>query len=294
MSSLSVHLRQADDHSVLRFHPGCPICRRERLAGSLADDEIVSPRTKAAIAAGLLAFSTSGASVAAAAVPDEVIDGTSEVVSGDPALDIDFEPQGAAEVLPDAPPEPEEEPPEDAAPVDALNAEPESAEAEIVDDVATTAPASDPVAVSTPADPSAAPTPSAEAAPVVVVDTTRASGPKAERAVRRAERPKPTSAEAPAPVATAPAPAPAASTPAAPATARVVVGAGTEPAAPGARFHVVQRGESLWSIAADRLGDGAGVDRVAREVGRLWELNAERIGTGSPDLVYAGTRLRVR
>jgi nucleoid-associated protein YgaU len=62
----------------------------------------------------------------------------------------------------------------------------------------------------------------------------------------------------------------------------------------GDRFHTVQRGESLWSIASDVLGDGAGADRVAREVNRLWQLNAERIGTGSPDLVYAGTRLKLR
>jgi nucleoid-associated protein YgaU len=61
-----------------------------------------------------------------------------------------------------------------------------------------------------------------------------------------------------------------------------------------ARSHVVQRGESLWSIASDRLGDGASAAQVSREVSRLWELNEERIGTGSPDLLYAGTRLRLR
>ena len=60
------------------------------------------------------------------------------------------------------------------------------------------------------------------------------------------------------------------------------------------RIHVVRPGESLWSIASDFLGDGASVAQVAREVSRLWELNEDRIATGSPDLLYAGTRLRLR
>ena len=62
----------------------------------------------------------------------------------------------------------------------------------------------------------------------------------------------------------------------------------------GARFHVVQRGESLWSIATDRLGEQAGVAQVAREVDRLWQLNEDRIASGNPDLLYAGTRLQLR
>ena len=77
-------------------------------------------------------------------------------------------------------------------------------------------------------------------------------------------------------------------------TIRVVAGASTGQAAAGDRVHVVQRGESLWSIASDLLGDGASVAGVAREVNRLWELNEDRIATGRPDLLYAGTRLRLR
>jgi resuscitation-promoting factor RpfA len=59
----------------------------------------------------------------------------------------------------------------------------------------------------------------------------------------------------------------------------------------GDRTHVVAPGESLWSIADDLLGDDASVARVAREVNRLWELNARRIGTGDPSLVHVGTTL---
>ncbi len=65
----------------------------------------------------------------------------------------------------------------------------------------------------------------------------------------------------------------------------------TRAARRGNRSHVVQRGESLWSIAQDLLGDTAANARVAREVNRLWELNSSRIGTGNPDLLAVGTRL---
>jgi hypothetical protein len=57
------------------------------------------------------------------------------------------------------------------------------------------------------------------------------------------------------------------------------------------RVHVVQAGESLWSIAAELLGPGASTDEIARAVERLWQLNAGRIGSGDPDLIVAGERL---
>jgi hypothetical protein len=55
----------------------------------------------------------------------------------------------------------------------------------------------------------------------------------------------------------------------------------------------VRPGESLWSIARDRLGPRAGRARIAIEVARIWDLNASAIGTGDPDLVMAGQRLRL-
>jgi hypothetical protein len=36
------------------------------------------------------------------------------------------------------------------------------------------------------------------------------------------------------------------------------------------------------------------VSQIAREVDRLWQLNEDRIASGSPDLLYTGTRLRLR
>jgi hypothetical protein len=59
----------------------------------------------------------------------------------------------------------------------------------------------------------------------------------------------------------------------------------------GHRVHVVRPGECLWSIAEALLPAGAGTAEIAAEVQRLWHLNASRIGTGDPSLVYAGTEL---
>jgi LysM domain len=61
-----------------------------------------------------------------------------------------------------------------------------------------------------------------------------------------------------------------------------------------ARWHVVEPGESLWSIARRLLGPDASPGRIAREVDRLWELNRDRIGTGDPDMLMVGAELRLR
>jgi hypothetical protein len=61
-----------------------------------------------------------------------------------------------------------------------------------------------------------------------------------------------------------------------------------------ARMYVVRPGDSLWSIAKRLLGRDASVAAIAREVARLWEMNADRIATGDPDLLPVSTRLRLR
>jgi len=61
----------------------------------------------------------------------------------------------------------------------------------------------------------------------------------------------------------------------------------------GKRFYTVQPGDCLWHIAASLL-PGAEEGEVAGEVVRLWHLNEDRIGTGNPSLIYAGTELRLR
>src|ERR671914_178660 len=106
MSSLSAHLRQPEDHSRLPFHAACPVCRRERLAGSLDGEEVVSRRMQAVVAAGLLAFSTVAVPAASAQEPDEISEGTAEVVEGgaDPSSDANLELDGdQLEVTDEAP-----------------------------------------------------------------------------------------------------------------------------------------------------------------------------------------------
>jgi LysM repeat protein len=65
------------------------------------------------------------------------------------------------------------------------------------------------------------------------------------------------------------------------------------PVADDGKIHVVEPGETLWSIARGILGPDANNAEIAHEVDRLWRLNADRIGTGTPDLIRPGQRLRL-
>ena len=59
-----------------------------------------------------------------------------------------------------------------------------------------------------------------------------------------------------------------------------------------ARHHRQRGDETFFLTGTDE--HGTNIPRIAAEVNRLWELNDERIGTGRPDLLFAGTRLRLR
>src|SRR5262245_10847853 len=85
MASLSAHLRQDGDHGRLGFHPLCPVCCDERLAGTLPSDAIVSARTKALLAAGVLAASAASPASVLAAGGDQESQGAGETTnaSGD-------------------------------------------------------------------------------------------------------------------------------------------------------------------------------------------------------------------
>ncbi len=87
--------------------------------------------------------------------------------------------------------------------------------------------------------------------------------------------------------------APPASAPAAPRrpAARPARTVASTPARPAAGLYTVRAGDSLWSIAAARLGPGAAPAAVAREVSRLWSANAHRVRSGSPSLIRPGERL---
>lgn len=56
---------------------------------------------------------------------------------------------------------------------------------------------------------------------------------------------------------------------------------------------VVKAGDSLWGIARGLLPAGAGDEAIERKVIEIWDRNAKRIGTGDPNLIFAGQRLLV-
>jgi hypothetical protein len=54
--------------------------------------------------------------------------------------------------------------------------------------------------------------------------------------------------------------------------------------------HVVEPGDSLWSIAQQRLGAGAPPEQIAEEIDRIYALNQEHIGD-TPNLLSPGQEL---
>jgi hypothetical protein len=56
---------------------------------------------------------------------------------------------------------------------------------------------------------------------------------------------------------------------------------------------VVTPGDSLWKIAAAQTAPGAGNRAIYAEVIRIWNVNARRIGTGDPNMIFPGTRLTI-
>jgi hypothetical protein len=64
-------------------------------------------------------------------------------------------------------------------------------------------------------------------------------------------------------------------------------------ASSGSRAVIIRGGDSLWSIARKLLGPGASNAAVQRKLIAIWDLNAKRIGTGDPNLIFPGQRLRL-
>lgn len=132
----------------------------------------------------------------------------------------------------------------------------------------------------------------AAGAPTVPVENEPLSAPESPRPVPQAQpeaEAEQAAPEAPPPVSPPEAPEPAAAQPpAVPAQRGNAAGS-----LAGQSVHVVKAGECLWSIAEALLPAGADNAEIEAEVQRLWRLNADRIGTGDPSLVYAGTELRL-
>jgi LysM repeat protein len=150
-----------------------------------------------------------------------------------------------------------------------------------------------------PPNPDTAPTPQSDASPVddrQRPDATKPQPPARHRTKRG--RPSPRDRQ-PLPQSDPPAVTPAVDEPeaAAPSTTTVE----PTPQAPAVKplagaIYTVRPGDSLWSIATRLLarhGDASAAD-MAQEVARLWALNADRIGTGDPNLLPVGVVLRLR
>lgn len=331
MNSLSVHLRSTESHDALTFHAACPICAEHRLAGQIAARPLVPLRAQAALVAGLMAVSATGSisATALAAEPDSTHDGTAPVPQAappDPADSGSFDPGGDTSDLTDQPQ------PAAATPAPTATSPADAADDNGPPDAAPTKDESDPTVDpgdGTDSVPAAATTPTPTTAPPATASETAAppaaARPSGASTVQSA--PATASVPAPAPVPTAPPTAvpqkakpnrhivgrhrsvsqqrqaatpaivltPAAATPAVttPTPVRAAIATTSEATASDA-IHVVQPGESLWAIASDVLGADASPARIAREVHHLWQLNQDRIGTGNPDLVMAGTKLVLR
>src|ERR671918_1523797 len=96
MGSLTAHLLEAGDHGRLRFHPSCPVCRRERLYGTLSSEPVVPRRAQALLASGVLALSASAPAVSVAQEADRQFEGVAAPEEpGGPELDDPaFDPGG--------------------------------------------------------------------------------------------------------------------------------------------------------------------------------------------------------
>ena len=308
--------------------------RHHRQLGRETGGGIASSRTRALIAAGLLAVSAAApAAIAAAPEPDSEHDGSAPAAqesSADPAISPTYDPGGNASALPDTAPAPQAHRPaapaddDDGVPVD----QPSSTDVDdpVVDSgdgagaaydrgatgqTSSAAPVTAGPGTSAPAqsasDPGAAPAtagdaPAAAAAPAPPLPAPHRGTGARRIPTARSQPPRPPRRAALPGTATRPATASLSTAISGPVAApRRTATAPTAPrraagrrARPGDRIHIVLAGESLWAIATDLLGRDAAPAEVAREVERLWRLNRARIGTGNPDLLFTGTTLVLR
>jgi hypothetical protein len=332
VASLNVHQSTSDNHDRLGFHPDCPTCRQDRLFAVLSPQPAFSYRVRVLLATGVLALSAGGATTSIASEPDSHEEGisapgqegsaapgnsadghaedgqqtTDDELGQDPSdetpLPIEVEPvpsgpqddsvgDGTDEATP-LEPQPTPDPDDglgltDPGALDGIDVgDGPAPPTEANPPVAPTPPVTPPLEADVQAE---SPDSTATPAPHRTEDDDkgdhRTNGPSAR------ER---HTAPAPAPPATTPAPA---STPALSATAQPEPAPIAVPVSPSpgtARFLVVQPGESLWSIAADLLRPGASAAAIVSELQRLWDLNEARIGTGEPDLLPVGVKLRLR
>jgi nucleoid-associated protein YgaU len=319
VASLTAHLTAGPEHGRLGFHPLCPRCRDERLAGSLDRELLVSRRAQAVVAAGVLAVSTAAPAVSVAAEPDQEQEGGAvpapdadgggtlddpgfDPGGADTPLEVDTgAPSGGSEAGGDlddgtdpAPVEPEEQDDPDGRLV--LDEQP--AEADPTDvDAAPSAPTESDVSEQTPEPQLAAPESPGESGRLLESDDRRHE--PSRRIVLTAPAQRNNGSPPPAVVTSSP-PTPVVqaavdtTTATTAETVQISQGAGRTTVPVRGDSYRVREGDSLWTIARRVLGSDASNGQVAREVNRLWRLNEERIGTGDPSLLNVGTLLKLR
>ena len=324
MSSLREHLSTTEGHAALAYRPDCPLCRAERQLGRYpGGDPLVPPKLRAGLAAGVLAagaFAPAGSAVANGPAGE---DPAAEVGEGEipPELQDQFDAiSGEHEVGP--PPEPGDEPIDTGEEPTDTGEEPiETDEGPLPSELEGTPepPIEDEGDAGVPVEgrgEAPAPTPPPAPAPPPGGEPPPGAGVKGEEKGDVAEeKPKKRSggdrgigvdrgsgidqtgapgAQAPAPEAPAAAPhggyASQGAADDGPSSTGSGSGSGGSDTARG-RYHVVQSGECLWTIAEDLLGANASPAEIAAMVDKLWSLNAERIGTGNPSLIHVGDRL---
>ena len=196
MSSLTDHLRESGSHGRLAFHPSCPVCRAERLSGSLASEAPVGQRGKAGLLAATLAGSSLGlpaaalaqrnpASPPAASVPDggrDRVDRSDRTRPHNPAAEDDA-PIGGENLIEPDPDDGREEP--DPTPLSELAPEQPGEEIDAAPEAApqpqtAPAPVAPPVTVTPPPQP-VPPQPTPLPAPPVQPTTPPAAGELVER-----------------------------------------------------------------------------------------------------------------
>lgn len=321
-NDLARHFVAGPGHDALAFHRGCPTCRQERLVGCLSNTGAAGRATAGIAALALLATPVSPAFAGPdppAKAPDQDYEGTTDsgdpttfraqpdpvtlIPSGDETIDADSDEPPVDDGF-EGPVEPP--PPPDVVGSDETNADSPAPQPPPVSGPPGPPPVAPPPSANVqPAPPHSAPL-APQAAPQEksrkrTVDDPphghprpRPAAPKPSAGLprRHSVQPSQRSSELPPPVTYTTASRLAPPTDGGRRAPSSPKGAGSKAATH--EIHVITPGETLWSIASERVGSHANVAAIAREVQRLWELNATRIGTGSPDLVRAGQTINLR
>jgi len=332
VTTLNTHFQTTGHDGRLPYHAGCPVCRAERLCGTVPDGPVISRRTQAATVAAVVALVPAFGVAPAFAGDGETTVGTQDPGTPGTPVDPTDNPNWK-------PPEAPERVMQDGGPVVDTDAQTNDGEGDPIDtgggpaDPGAATPSQPgqndssvpagltpdnaqapqpqpvpPTPAATPPAPAPIPPPApapAAPAPPQAAPPKRAAKPRPERdrVVRRhkakrdrppapAVAPRAQQAPTPAPASGAPKPQPMAKT-SVPTAAAVRSVATTPVPIPRGSSYTVRAGDSLWSVARRIAGRDASPAKVAEAVHRIWNTNADRIASGDPNMLPVGTMLQI-